>query len=74
MHIGYARCSTQHQDQDLTAQREGLAALGVEKSRVYTDAGYPARTETGRACVRLSPRCGKATPSWSRSWIVSRDL
>lgn len=39
MHIGYARCSTQHQDQDLTAQREGLAALGVEKSRVYTDAG-----------------------------------
>lgn len=39
MQIGYARCSTQHQDQDLTAQREGLAALGVEKSRVYTDAG-----------------------------------
>ena len=39
MHIGYARCSTQHQDQDLTAQREGLAALGVERSRVYTDAG-----------------------------------
>lgn len=39
MRIGYARCSTQHQDQDLTAQREGLAALGVEKSRVYTDAG-----------------------------------
>ena len=27
MHVGYARCSTQHQDQDLTAQREGLAAL-----------------------------------------------
>lgn len=39
MRIGYARCSTQHQDQDLTAQREGLAAVGVEKSRVYTDAG-----------------------------------
>ncbi|MFT9774425.1 recombinase family protein [Brevibacterium casei] len=39
MQIGYARCSTQHQDQDLTAQREGLAALGVEKARVYTDAG-----------------------------------
>lgn len=39
MHIGYARCSTQHQDQDLTAQREGLAALGVERSRVYTDTG-----------------------------------
>ncbi|WP_431813749.1 recombinase family protein [Kocuria sp. cx-455] len=39
MHIGYARCSTQHQDQDLSAQREGLATLGVEKSRVYTDTG-----------------------------------
>src|SRR5699024_2448480 len=39
MHIGYARCSTQHQDQDLTAQREGLAAFGVEKTRIYTDAG-----------------------------------
>lgn len=39
MHIGYARCSTQRQDQDLTAQREGLGALGVERSRVYTDAG-----------------------------------
>lgn len=39
MHIGYARCSTQHQDQDLTAQREALAALAVEKTRIYTDAG-----------------------------------
>lgn len=35
--IEYARCSTdQH---DLTAQREGLAALGVAVNRVYVDHG-----------------------------------
>lgn len=37
--IGYARCSTQHQDQDLTAQRDRLTTLGVEPGRIYTDAG-----------------------------------
>jgi DNA invertase Pin-like site-specific DNA recombinase len=35
--IGYARCSTDQQD--LTAQREGLAALGVAANRVYVDHG-----------------------------------
>lgn len=39
MNIGYARCSTQHQDQDLTAQREGLSTLGVDADRIYTDVG-----------------------------------
>lgn len=39
MHIGYARCSTQQQDQDLTAQRDALAELGVKRPRVYIDAG-----------------------------------
>lgn len=39
MYIGYARCSTQHQDQDLTAQRDGLMTLGVESARIYTDVG-----------------------------------
>ena len=33
--IGYARCSTDQQD--LTAQRDGLAALGVALNRVYVD-------------------------------------
>ncbi len=35
--IGYARCSTMAQD--LTAQRQALAALGVPADRVYLDKG-----------------------------------
>src|SRR3954454_15349012 len=35
--VGYARCSTDQQD--LTAQRDGLLGLGVEAERVYVDHG-----------------------------------
>jgi DNA invertase Pin-like site-specific DNA recombinase len=35
--IGYARCSTDQQD--LTAQRDGLIGLGVPVSRIYVDHG-----------------------------------
>ena len=35
--IGYARCSTDQQD--LTAQRDGLTSLGVEPGRIYVDRG-----------------------------------
>ncbi len=35
--IGYARCSTLAQD--LSAQRQALAALGVPDDRVYLDKG-----------------------------------
>ncbi len=42
--IGYARVSTDAQD--LTAQRNALAVLGVEAARVYVDHGL---TGTNRA-------------------------
>ena len=35
--IGYARCSTE--SQDLAAQRQALAELGVTEDRIYTDHG-----------------------------------
>jgi len=35
--IGYARCSTDQPD--LTAQRDGLFALGVAGNRIYVDHG-----------------------------------
>ncbi len=48
--IGYARCSTVLQD--LTAQRQTLAALGVPDDRIYLDKGL-----TGRAAP---------APAWTR--------
>jgi DNA invertase Pin-like site-specific DNA recombinase len=42
--IGYARCSTDHQD--LTAQRERLRELGVAPDRIYLDHGLTGTTRT----------------------------
>jgi DNA invertase Pin-like site-specific DNA recombinase len=39
--IAYARCSTA--SQDLTAQRQALLELGVEKERIYLDKGLTGR-------------------------------
>lgn len=41
MLIGCARCSTD--TQDLTAQRDGLIALGVKANRIYVDQGLTGR-------------------------------
>ena len=53
--VGYARCSTVLQD--LTAQREILASLGVPQDRIYLDKGLtgtdrPARPRPGTGAVR----------------------
>ena len=42
LNIGYARVSTTNQD--LTAQRGGLAALGVDVDRIYVDHGLTGTT------------------------------
>jgi hypothetical protein len=49
--VGYARCSTEQQD--LTAQREGLLALGVDPARVYVDHGLTG-TNRERPGLRLA--------------------
>ena len=49
--VGYARMSTEHQD--LTAQRNSLAALGVGDDRIYVDHGLTG-TNRDRPGLRLA--------------------
>ena len=49
--VGYARVSTE--DQDLTAQRDGLHALGVGDDRIYVDHGLSG-THRDRPGLRLA--------------------
>ena len=60
--IGYARCSTDQQD--LTAQRDGLTALGVSPARIYVVTAKRAPPETGPACGRRWRPAEKETPWW----------
>ncbi len=53
--VGYARCSTDQQD--VTAQRDGLTRLGVAAERIYVDHGL---TGSDPACAKRSPRVAPA--------------
>jgi len=66
--VGYARVSTDQQD--LTSQRDGLAALGVAPNRIYVDHGLTATTASGLDCVRPWPLVERATPWLSPSSIA----
>src|SRR3954451_24418920 len=67
--VGYARCSTDQQD--LTAQRDALLALGVRAERIYVDHGLTGtnRERPGRGAPW--PPAAPATPSWSPSSTAS---
>jgi len=63
--IGYARVSTV--GQDLTAQRDGLAALGVDAARVYVDHGL-----TGTSRVRPGLREALAACRLGDTLVVTK--
>lgn len=60
--VGYARCSTVVQD--LTAQRQQLAALGVPAERIYVDHGLTgtSRTRPGLDQALAAVRGGDVDP------------
>ncbi len=63
--IGYARCSTDQQDR--TAQRDALAALGVASARVYVDHGL-----TGTNRDRPGPREAMAACREGDTLVVTK--
>lgn len=66
--VGYARVSTD--EQDLTAQRDGLAAFGVDPKRIYVDHGLTGRNADREGLRQaLAQRVGTAIHSWSPSSI-----
>ncbi len=65
MKIGYARVSTD--EQDLTAQRDGLADLGVDPKRIYVDHGL-----TGRNADRGGLRQALAACRAGDTFVVTK--
>jgi Resolvase, N terminal domain len=53
--IGYARVSTE--EQDLTAQRDGLAALGVEPGHIHVDHGLTGTNRERPGLREALPAC-----------------
>lgn len=66
--VGYARCSTDAQD--LTAQRDGLVALGVTAERVYVDHGLTGTNRDRPGLREALAACRPVTPWWSPSSTV----
>ncbi len=62
LRIGYARVSTD--DQDLTAQRDALAARDVAPARIYVDHGLTG-TNRDRPGLREAMAACRPATSWS---------
>lgn len=60
--VGYARCPTE--EQDLTAQRDGLARLGVEPERIYVDHGLTGTNRDRPGLREALAACRPATLWW----------
>jgi DNA invertase Pin-like site-specific DNA recombinase len=60
--VGHARCSTDAQG--LTAQRDGLARLGVARERTYVDHGLTGTSRDGPGLREALAACRAGTP-WS---------
>jgi len=58
--VGYARVSTEQQD--LTAQRNGLHALGVGDDRISVDHGLTGTNRERPGCGQHWPPAGLVTP------------
>lgn len=61
--IGYARCSTGHQD--LTAQHDGLVGLGVRDTGISVDHGL---TGTNRERPRPAGGAGRVPEGATHWW------
>ncbi|MUK02233.1 helix-turn-helix domain-containing protein [Vibrio cholerae] len=79
MEIGYARVSTR--DQDLTSQREGLMALGVEAENIHVDHGFtgtnrarPGRGEALASCRRGDTLVVTKLDRLARSLLDAREI
>jgi DNA invertase Pin-like site-specific DNA recombinase len=59
--IGCARCSTDQQD--LTAQRDGMTGLGVAPGRIYVDHGLTG-TNRERPGLREAPAACRKGDTW----------
>src|SRR5688572_27811205 len=63
--IGYARVSTDAQD--LTAQRDGLLALGVDAGRIHVNHGLTGTNRERPGLREALAACREATPWWRPS-------
>ena len=69
--IGYARCSTDQQD--LTAQHDGLTALGVSPARIYVDHGLTGTTRDRPGLREAMAACreGDTLVGASNAWRLA---